>query len=94
MPNVTFKFSGNQAVMSFTIQDRSNLGNVTAVTFQAPGNKNVPLSNGTYDVGYRAVGTPGTSYGLQTTAGGTMNAISRTLASNGQAAGVRTLMVP
>jgi hypothetical protein len=94
MPNVTLKFTANQAVMSLTIQNRNQLSNVTAVTFQASGNKTVSLSNGTYDLGYRAAGTPKTSYDLQVTAGGTMTAVSRTLASNGKAAGVRTLTVP
>lgn len=94
MPNVTFKFTPNQAAMAVTIQDRNNLGNVSAINFQASGTKSVPLANGIYDVGYRVVGTPGTAYGLQVTAGGTMNAVSRTLASNGRGAGVRTLTVP
>jgi hypothetical protein len=93
MANVTFKFSAKQAVLSLTAQGRDNPGNVSALAFQAPGTKSVKLSAGTYDVGYRARGTPKTAYQLQVTAGGTMNPVDRELADDGKAAGVRTLVV-
>jgi hypothetical protein len=94
MPNVTFDFKAQQAAMGVTIQNRSNLRDVTVITFQTSGKRTVPLSNGVHDVGYRVVGTPNTAYDLQVTAGGIMNPVSRTLGGNGQGAGVRTLTVP
>lgn len=93
---ITFTCTCPQSVISVTVQSRTDPSCADAFVFKntASGTKTMECSGGRHDVGYRALGTPGTDFALEVAKGGTMNPVSRTLPPDGRAAGNRELAVP
>ena len=93
MPKVTFKCGCPQSIATVHAQKTTDQSETDALIFKTSGSKDMDLSNGEYDVVYRATGTPETDFSLEVTKGGKMNKVERTLPKDGKAGGNRKLVV-
>jgi hypothetical protein len=93
MAKVAFTAVCPEAFVGARIEHAAEPDNPTDILFETSGKKTAELAVGTYDLAYRAQGTPGTPFSLKVTDGATMTPVDRTLPASGKAAGVRTLVV-
>ena len=92
MPAVTFACSCPQSHLEASIRSAADPGRGARLLFARSGKKTVELARGSYDIAYRAQGTPDTPFTLEV-AGAIMRKVDRSLTEDGEAAGTRTLLV-
>jgi hypothetical protein len=93
LAKVTFACDCPQAHLEASIQTASASGGAIRLLFGQSGKKSLQLGAGTYDLAYRAQGTPETAFALKVVTGAKMTPIDRLLPADGTAAGIRTLVV-
>lgn len=92
---VTFDCRCPQSVAQITLQRRDKVSNkLHQLLFKSSGSKSVDLISGaSYSLVCRALGTPGSSFLLELTKGGTMNSIQGTFPNDGRIAANRIVGV-